>query len=674
MGVGGVGRRPGLDGRECGSRCRSCASRAASARRGASTPRASSAARTRAPGSSWCRRTRAGCASRMAHLTGLDGLRPQRAPRAAALHGRARRVRRSPARRGDPFNDGSRAFAAGGPRPEVGRDQQPHAQRHRESRFRPGRGRSGGRQPHGVRDVLPGEAAVLPRRRADLRQLRRRAAPTTSGASTRPSPTIFYSRRIGRAPQVRAVRRLHRCAGRDDDPRAPPSSPARPGTAAGAWACSTPSPSERDRAHPVGAVRGEATGRAAHELLGGARAARLRPPRRRRLARRPPSPGGWNAGAAERPARRAPTSSAATATCFLDAKRDWVVDRQAGRQPDSGHRPTTIARAQRAAQRYYQRPDAPQVELDPTADLARRLQRAASTSIATAALCSVNAALWGVSPGFESNDLGFLTHRRSAGAPRGRDLARRDAGPLHARAGTPGWPSGGPGTSAASCRATAGTATAGSQFLNYWNVERRARAWRRGARRPPDARRAVRARPPGGGFWNINVNTDERHGSSIRAGYNWSRNDAGGSAVGTPAARVNIKPSPADDLTRPAWNATRHIAQYVRIGRPIRRRGRDVRRPLCVRLARPAAAVDDDARQRDPDAEGVDAGVRAAAARRRRLRRFQGAGASAHLRLPVVRPDIGELVLRRGVAMPTRSTPTAPAARRRSRSATPTST
>ena len=57
-------------------------------------------------------------------------------------------------------------------RSEVPADQQPHARRHDQPRLRSGRGRSGRRQPDGLRDVLRGEAAVLHRRGEHLQQLR----------------------------------------------------------------------------------------------------------------------------------------------------------------------------------------------------------------------------------------------------------------------------------------------------------------------------------------------------------------------------------------------------------------------------------------------------------------------------------------------------------------------
>ena len=99
---------------------------------------------------------------------------------------------------------------------------------------------------------------------------------------------------------------------------------------------------------------------------------------------------------------------------FLDATRDWVVHGSASGSWVQGST-AAIDRLQRAPQRYYQRPDAPQVSLDPNA-----------TSLAgwsgrinlnrNSGDWGINAALWGTSPGFESNDVGFMSRADQAGA------------------------------------------------------------------------------------------------------------------------------------------------------------------------------------------------------------------------------------------------------------------
>ena len=180
-------------------------------------------------------KTESGLASRMGHLEGLDGLSPHRTLELLPyLSSRAEYV--APPASGDPFNDGTRLFGSGGldlkyrPTSSLtldGTDQ---------SRLRSGRGRSGRRQPHGVRDVLRGEAAVLHRGGEHLQQLRPQRLQQLLGlqpvgaahlllAAHRPlaaeaAPTATSS--IGR-PRPRSSAR--------------PSSRARPATA-GAWVSS----------------------------------------------------------------------------------------------------------------------------------------------------------------------------------------------------------------------------------------------------------------------------------------------------------------------------------------------------------------------------------------------------------------------------------------------------
>ena len=99
---------------------------------------------------------------------------------------------------------------------------------------------------------------------------------------------------------------------------------------------------------------------------------------------------------------------------FLDNKKDWVVT---GSMSGSHVRGSAkaIEELQRASQRYYQRPDAPHVALDP--------QRTSLNGYTGQVFLNrnggtwrVNASLWGVSPGFESNDLGFQSRSDRAGA------------------------------------------------------------------------------------------------------------------------------------------------------------------------------------------------------------------------------------------------------------------
>src|SRR5258705_7310535 len=74
-----------------------------------------------------------------------------------------------------------------------------------------------------------------------------------------------------------------------------------------------------------------------------------------------------------------------------------------------------IKTLQEAAQRYFQRPDAPHVRLDPTRTSLSGYTGRINLN-RNSGLLKVNAALWAGSPGFESNDLGFLSAGDRAGA------------------------------------------------------------------------------------------------------------------------------------------------------------------------------------------------------------------------------------------------------------------
>ena len=107
---------------------------------------------------------------------------------------------------------------------------------------------------------------------------------------------------------------------------------------------------------------------------------------------------------------------------FLDARRDWVIS--GGLAGSSLHgSQAAIARVQLASQRYLQRPDATHLGFDPTRQ---------SLSGWTGNLnlnrnrgnVTVNGAIWAMSPGFESNDAGFMT-QADRGGGHGQVLFRR---------------------------------------------------------------------------------------------------------------------------------------------------------------------------------------------------------------------------------------------------------
>jgi hypothetical protein len=90
---------------------------------------------------------------------------------------------------------------------------------------------------------------------------------------------------------------------------------------------------------------------------------------------------------------------------FLDGKKDWVASGRVATSHVTGDR-DAVEQLQLSSARYFQRPDRPELRLDPTRTSlggwtgSVNLNRQSGT-------VRVNAAAWATSPGFESNDMGF---------------------------------------------------------------------------------------------------------------------------------------------------------------------------------------------------------------------------------------------------------------------------
>lgn len=93
---------------------------------------------------------------------------------------------------------------------------------------------------------------------------------------------------------------------------------------------------------------------------------------------------------------------------FFDAKREWVVTAGlSGSYVEGSER--AISRLQTASARYYQRPDATHVDVDPRARALSGWNFQADFN-RNGGNFRPNASLWAVSPGYEANDLGFQTN------------------------------------------------------------------------------------------------------------------------------------------------------------------------------------------------------------------------------------------------------------------------
>jgi len=245
---------------------------------------------------------------------------------------------------------------------------------------------------------------------------------------------------------------------------------------------------------------------------------------------------------------------------FLDSQNGWVVHGSLAGSHLRGDRAAILA-LQRAPARYYQRPDAPHVHVDPTAtslsgwmgDLA--LTRNRGNVI-------VDARLWGNSPGFDANDLGFVTQTDRAG---GHALVLfRDLTPgrvFRSRQLSVGkwwtWNYGG------ECQGDGEQAATNLQFLNYWEVN----ATLANSRKTLDDK-LTRGGPtvirPGIHQVSAGVVSDTRRRVGGQVNGTWALRDYG-SWSRTISASVDYRPSPAVLVSvGPRFLDTRNVAQYLR--------------------------------------------------------------------------------------------------------------
>ncbi|MBI1875104.1 MAG: carbohydrate binding family 9 domain-containing protein [Acidobacteria bacterium] len=242
---------------------------------------------------------------------------------------------------------------------------------------------------------------------------------------------------------------------------------------------------------------------------------------------------------------------------FLDKKHDWVITGMMSGSRVSGTL-AAISRAQQASQRYFQRPDARRLDLNATSmsGWAGRLNLNRNSGV-----WQVNAALWGVSPGFESGDLGFTFRAGVAGThavllwrkPE-PDRFTRSRGVFVAKWWT--WDSN-------RIRQGDGLHFGGNAtFLNYWESVMHVGLFRR-AQDSWLTRGGPIATEPGGGFVATFFGTDSRKRVSLNFGPFYSWNEFGGGGVNT-FSNVTLKPSSSVSVSfGPSLNRSHSLAQYV---------------------------------------------------------------------------------------------------------------
>jgi hypothetical protein len=354
------------------------------------------------------RKAESGLASRMALLEGIQGIDPPSTlewlPYATT---RVEFVEPRPA--GTPFNDGSRLFAAGGLDLKLGVSSSLTLN----ATINPDFGQV--EVDPAVVNLTQFETFFEERRPFFVEGAKVFGNFGRSGASTYtafffPEPTLFYSRRVGRVPQGRVT------APYADVPTSTTILGAAKlvGRTRGGWTLGAlDAVTAREHAkisngvqtseQQVEPLTNYAVFRAQREL--GPRAALGL------LATSVIRDGDDPALAASLPGRA--TMGGVDGHYFLDAGRTWVAHGGIAGSWVSGT-PSAITRLQRAEQRYYQRPDAPHVRLDPSATALSGWYGQASLN-RNSGNVTVNLGLWGMSPGFEVNDAGYSTQTDRAG-------------------------------------------------------------------------------------------------------------------------------------------------------------------------------------------------------------------------------------------------------------------
>jgi hypothetical protein len=508
--------------------------------------------------SSWLRmvpKNESGVASKMVELTGLDGIRPRRnlelLPYTAA---RAEFVQ--PQRVGNPFNDGSRAFGAAG----MDVKWAVNSNLRLNATVNPDFGQV--EVDPAVVNLTAFETFFDEKRPFFLEGSQIFTNFGYGGSNNywgfnTSEPSIFYSRRIGRAPQLGASGEYV------DAPTATTILGATKltGKTGNGWSIGildavTNREVARTRgagvdgASPVEPFTNYFVGRVQREIGRRAGAGVLMTAVNRRL---------------DTPQFESALADQAylvgtDAYLFLDASRSWVLTGKVAVSHVTGST-AFLERLQRAPQRYYQRPDATHVELDPT--------QTAITGVNHRLVLNrnsgnwfVNAQLWGNSPGFENNDLGFHGTGDRGGAH--AVYFWRDVEPNRVTRQWQWWlAKWWTWNYAGELQGNGYNGQIGATFLNYWNVGVNG-GWRHRTLDDRLTRGGPSAQSPALTFWNVNGGTDSRQAFSVsgNASYSWT-DEQGWQWNG--GVSLNVKPSPKVTIsTGPSWNRSHFIAQYVR--------------------------------------------------------------------------------------------------------------
>jgi hypothetical protein len=497
-------------------------------------------------------KNQSGVASRMAHLTGLDGLRPRRHLELLPyVVGRSELI--APASAGDPFNDGSRHFGALGLDLKYGLTSNLTL----DATINPDFGQV--EVDPAVVNLTEFETFFEEKRPFFIEGAQIFSNFGRNGANNfwgfnRSEPVLFYSRRIGRSPQGSADGDFV------DRPTATTILGAGKlsGKTAGGWsvaALDAVTGREQARAfddgvhlrHEVEPLTHYFVGRV-HREWKRAGVGFLTTAVQRGL--------GDGGALAERIVDQAYVAGV-DGYSFLDSKKEWVVTGRLAASRISGSI-AAVDRVQRAPQRYFQRPD--QLRLDPAA-------RSLSGWTGSMNLnrnggdFQVNAALWAVSPGFESSDLGFnfKADRWGAHTVVSYRKSKVDRFTRNRWIGLAKWYS----LNFQGERQGDGfNVFSNAQFRNYWFVGLNG-SLRRRVQNDQQTRGGPSMVSPAGvgiGAW---AESDSRKRVTLNLETFYSRNEFGGWGW-SHWASVKVKPSSSLNVTLgPGLTRTRAVAQYV---------------------------------------------------------------------------------------------------------------
>jgi hypothetical protein len=500
-------------------------------------------------------KSESGVASKMGHLVGLDGLRP-RGRFELLPYAATRGEFISPQRFGDPFNDGSRTFLAGGLDMKWGVTSNLTLNATANPDF-------------GQVEVDPAVVNLsafetfFPEKRPFFLEGSQifddfgRGGSVSSWGFNTEDPQIFYSRRIGRVPRRRPEAEFF------DLPAATTILGAAKvtGKTSGGWSIGVlDAVTERETAKTQTALL---SSRVAVEPLANYFVARVQ----RDLGAR--AGVGVLTTAVNRRLEGADFEellaeqayvAGADAHVFLDSSRDWVIHGKVAGSRVSGAT-TFVESLQRAPQRYYQRPDAPHIVFDPSRTSLSGYNGRLSLN-RNNGVWRVNSSLWAVSPGFESNDVGFHNRGDRAGAhtvfmwrnvtpdrlSRSRTFwaAKAWTWNLNRELQSDGW-----------------FGSASFTFLNYWEFGSGLRLLRRTL-----DDRLTRGGPavtnPRSVGWDAQLSTDSRKLLSLTLS---SNGDESGEAGWSRSYGVEVRFKPSSMLTistGPELEHSRTSAQYVR--------------------------------------------------------------------------------------------------------------